>query len=195
MRPSPGSPITDGVMSPTERLKVDSATVGDEHTFLVDLDRRYRVPLIRYFTKRIREAYDVDDLVQEVFIRLARQAALDSVQQIDSYVFQTAANVILDRARRQAVRQHRLHHALEESDLPTDDRSPERVLTAEQQLDLALQALAELSENTRNVFLLSRYEGMRHEQIAAHMHMSESGVRFHLAKAKAHLAQRLEQGT
>ena len=69
---------------------------------IADLDRRYRVPLIRYFGKRIREAYDVDDLVQEVFIRLVRQAAIESVQQIDSYVFQTAANVIRDRARRHA---------------------------------------------------------------------------------------------
>ena len=46
---------------------------------------------MRYFGKRIREAYDVDDLVQEVFIRLVRQVAIESVQQIDSYVFQTAS--------------------------------------------------------------------------------------------------------
>ena len=86
------------------------------------------MPLIRYFAKRIREAYDIDDLVQEVFIRLVRQAAIESVQQIDSYVFQTAANVIRDRARRHAARHHREHHELSETDLPTNDLSPERVL-------------------------------------------------------------------
>src|ERR1700722_11748150 len=94
------------------------ASAEHDMTFLANLDRRYRVPLIRYFGKRIREAYDVDDLVQEVFIRLVRQAAIESVEQIDSYVFQTAANVIRDRARRLAVRHHRDHVALAESDLP-----------------------------------------------------------------------------
>jgi RNA polymerase sigma factor (sigma-70 family) len=167
--------------------------VEDDATFLADLDRRYRVPLIRYFAKRIREAYDVDDLVQEVFIRLVRQATIESVEQIDSYVFQTAANVIRDRARRHAARHHRQHDELSESDLPTNDLSPERVLLGTEQLARAVAALEELPENTRRVFVLRRYEGMRHEQIAAHLGMSVSGVRFHMEKAKAHLARRLEQ--
>src|ERR1700676_4533230 len=110
------------------------ATAGDDVTFLADLDRRYRVPLIRYFGKRIREAYDVDDLVQEGFVRLVRQAAIESVQQIDSYVFQTAANVIRDRARHQAARHYRQHDELSTSDLPTNDLSPERVLLGTEQL-------------------------------------------------------------
>jgi RNA polymerase sigma factor (sigma-70 family) len=168
-------------------------TPGDDKAFFAELDRRYRVPLIRYFGKRIREAYDVDDLVQEVFIRLVRQAALESVVQIDSYVFQTAANVIRDRARRQAARHHREHDELQESTLPTNDLSPERVLLGSEQLDVAIAALEELPDNTRRVFVLCRYEGMRQEEIAAHLGMSVSGVRFHMDKAKAHLARRLEQ--
>src|ERR1700728_1766833 len=166
---------------------------GNDAAYLADLDRRFRVPLIRYFAKRIREAYDVDDLVQEVFIRLVRRAAIESVQQIDSYVFQTAANVIRDRARRQAARRHRQHDELSESELPTNDLSPERVLLGAEQLDRVIAALEELSETTRQVFVLRRYEGMRHEEIATHLGMSVSGVRFHMEKAKAHLARRLEQ--
>ncbi len=181
------------MLSSTERPTADPAAAGDGEVFLADLDRRYRVPLIRYFTKRIREGYDVDDLVQEVFIRLVRQAAIESVQQIDSYVFQTAANVIRDRARRQAARHHREHDELSESDLPTNDLSPERVLLGAEQLERVIAALEELSESTRQVFVLRRYEGMRHEEIAAHLGMSVSGVRFHMEKAKAQLARRLEE--
>jgi RNA polymerase sigma factor (sigma-70 family) len=169
------------------------ASSGDGAAFLADLDRRYRVPLTRYFGKRIRETYDVDDLVQEVFIRLVRQAGMESVQQIDSYVFRTAANVIRDRARRQAARHHREHDELSERNLPTNDLSPERVLLGTEQLARAVAALEELPENTRRVFVLRRYEGMRHEEIAAHLEISVSGVRFHMEKAKAHLARRLEQ--
>jgi len=171
-----------------------AATAAEDTSFFADLDRRYRVPLIRYFGKRIREAYDVDDLVQEVFVRLVRQAALESVEQIDSYVFQTAANVICDRARRLSARHHREHEELSEGRLPRDDLTPERVLLGAEQLTRAIAALEELPDNTRRVFVLRRYEGMRHEEIAAHLRMSVSGVRFHMAKAKAHLARRLEPG-
>jgi RNA polymerase sigma factor (sigma-70 family) len=181
------------MLTTRDRLDVIPAAVGDGAAFLSDLDRRYRVPLIRYFGKRIREAYDVDDLVQEVFIRLVRQAALESVQQIDSYVFRTAANVIRDRARRLAARHHREHEELSESDLPTNDLCPERVLLGTERLAKAVAALEELPENTRRVFVLRRYEGMRYEEIAEHLRMTVSGVRFHMEKAKAHLARRLEQ--
>jgi len=181
------------VPSSSERPNANSAPAGTGEVFLRDLDRRYRVPLIRYFAKRIRESYDVDDLVQEVFIRLVRQAAIESVQRIDSYVFQTAANVIRDRARRQAARHHREHDELSESDLPTNDLSPERVLLGAEELERVIVALQELPESTRQVFALRRYEGMRHEEIAKHLGMSVSGVRFHMEKAKAHLARRLEQ--
>src|SRR5258708_1762969 len=180
-------------MLTTRERSIGVPAIADDATFLADLDRRYRVPLIRYFGKRIREAYDVDDLVQEVFIRLVRQAAIESVQQIDSYVFQTAANVIRDRARRHAARHHREHDELSESDLPTNELSPERVLLGTEQLERAIAALEELSESTRQVFVLRRYEGMRYEEIAAHLGMSVSGVRFHMEKAKAHLARRLEE--
>src|ERR1700735_3976468 len=166
------------------------AVAGDDASFIADLDRRYRVPLIRYFGKRIREAYDVDDLVQEVFVRLVPQAAMESVEQIDGYVFQVAANIIRDRVRRRAARHHHEHDELSESNLPTNDLSPERVVLGTEQLTLAVFALEELPENTRRVFVLRRYEGMRLEEIAKHLGISVSGVRFHMAKAKAYLAWR-----
>jgi DNA-directed RNA polymerase specialized sigma24 family protein len=49
------------------------------------------------------------------------------------------------------------------------------------------------SEDDDECDVLRRYEGMRHEQIATHLGMSVSGVRFHMEKTKAHLAKRLEQ--
>src|SRR5688572_29256001 len=93
----------------------------DDKDLLVDLDRRYRLSLVNYFEKRIREAYDIDDLVQEVFIRLARRAELSDIKQIEGYVFQTAANVMRDRARRRATHHASAHEEIREEALPTDD--------------------------------------------------------------------------
>jgi RNA polymerase sigma factor (sigma-70 family) len=164
-----------------------SPPAADGPDFLVYLDRRYRRPLVSFFEKRM------DDLVQEVFIRLARRSGFHNIEHIEGYVFQTAANVIRDRLRRRAVRRVGEHDTLETSDLPADDLSPERVLQSRQLLDRAIRALQELPARTRHVFVLRRYEGMKQEEIAAHLHISVSGVRLHLQRAQAHLARRLER--
>jgi RNA polymerase sigma factor (sigma-70 family) len=169
------------------------ARAHDTAEFLIHLDRRYRRPLMSYFQKRIRESYDIDDLVQEVFIRLAYRPSFQDVDYLEGYVFQTAANVMRDRLRRHAVRHHGQHEPFENCELPTDDFSPERVLHGRQQLERALEALGELPERTQYVFVLRLYEGLRQEEIAARLQMSVEGVRFHLRRVKAHLMQRLER--
>ncbi|MET0535698.1 MAG: sigma-70 family RNA polymerase sigma factor [Steroidobacter sp.] len=181
------------------RKQVDSpaaaaAAAPDSVEFLVSLDRRYRRPLTSYFEKRIRESYDIDDLVQEVFIRLAHRP-LDDIEYLEGYVFQIAANVIRDRVRRRAVRHASEHDPLENCELPLNDFSPERVLQGKQLLDRALEALLELPARTRNVFVLRLYEGMKQEEIAASLQISVDTVRFHLRRAKEHMARRLENGT
>ncbi len=165
----------------------------DPAAFLTDLDCRYRRPLISYFDKRIREAYDVEDLVQEVFTRLARRAAFDRIDYLEGYVFQTAANVMRDRLRRRLARHAAEHDSVEDSVLPADDLSPDRVLQGRQLLARAIEALQELPARMRQVFVLRCYEGMKQEEIATHLGLSVSGVRFHLKEAKARLIRVLEQ--
>lgn len=167
--------------------------LADAADFLVRLVRYYRRPLVNYFEKRIRESYDIDDLVQEVFVRLAHRAPLQNIDHLEGYVFQVAANVMRDRVRRRVVRHSDAHDPLENCELPTNDFSPERVLQGAQQLNEVIAAFIELPERTQQVFALRLYEGLRQEEIAKRLQLSVEGVRFHLRRAKAHLAQRLGQ--
>jgi RNA polymerase sigma-70 factor (ECF subfamily) len=71
--------------------------------------------------------------------------------------------------------------------------TPDRILLSQEELAVAIDALERLPAATRRVFVLRRYEGMQLDEIAAYLHMSVSGVRFHMAKAKAHLTRSMEQ--
>ena len=172
---------------------VKSAAV-DPTSLLTDLNSRYRRPLVNYFEKRVREAFDVDDLVQEVFIRLTYRSALQPIENLEAYVFQVAHNVVRDRLRRQVTHRVAQHDTLEDAPEPTDEFSPERVLIGRQLLVQAIEALEELPARTRQVFVLSQYEEMSLEDIAVRLGLSISGVRFLLRQAKAHLTRRMEQG-
>ena len=61
---------------------------------LDELARRYYVPLASFFRKRTRNAPEVQDLVQQVFLRLAQYRQLGNIHNSDGYIFETAANTL-----------------------------------------------------------------------------------------------------
>ena len=151
-------------------------------------DRRYRGALMTFFIRRVRNRSEAEDLTQEVFTRLAADNGRQ-LEYADAYVFQTAANLLRDRGRREKVRAE--YRATLETD-SADALGPERVVAARQSLAQVIDALQELSERTRAIFILHRLEKLKKAEIAAMFAMSVSGVDKHLIKAMIHLHTRLK---
>src|SRR5437879_5231621 len=103
---------------------------GGEQPFLETLAVRYRGALNRFFERRAARLGDTEDLTQEVFLRLAARGNGERIERIDGYIFQTAASVLTDRARRNAVRGGDRHVCYDEEQHVLEDFSPERVLLA-----------------------------------------------------------------
>jgi RNA polymerase sigma factor (sigma-70 family) len=164
------------------------------------LDQRFRRPLMSFFLRRVRTHAEAEDLTQEVFVRLLRPDIAVREDTAHAYVFQIAANLLRDRARRDYVRQGAAlaraplrDDAGNPDEMPAaEDPAPDRVLSARQDLRAALDALDELSERTRDAFLLFRVEGMKQKEIATIFGISVSAVEKHIVKAAAHLARRRE---
>ena len=168
---------------------------------LARLEGRFRGPLMVFFMRRRFERTEAEDLTQEVFARMLGREAGEAPGNADVYIFQVAANLLRDRARRGAARAADDHTSL---DAPgemlgagleghpalVEDRGPERVLLARESLAEALRALDELGERTRHIYILHRLEKMRHKEIAALLGVSVSAVEKHIIKAIAHLAER-----
>lgn len=170
------------------------AAPADDATFLAEINRRFRAPLEHYFRKRVRTAADVDDLVQEVFLRLARRAGLDDIESIEGYVFHTAANVRRDLARRSAARSESAHVPLDELSDPGSEISPERVLIGKEALSRLGAALRQLPERTRDVFVLRALEGRKYAEIAQLLGISDRAVEKQMAKALAALGRAVDAG-
>lgn len=154
-----------------------------------DLARRYAAPLTRYFRSRVRAGADIDDLVQEVFLRLSSRRQDTEVASMESYLFTVAASVLTDNFRRTA-RRGGVHQLFDERVHAEEDFSPERVYLGQEQLRLVETALLELPERTRVVFVLHRFEDMSYSQIARRLQVSVSAIEKHMIKALAHLAKR-----
>lgn len=164
-------------MTPTASIEMD------------EMARRYAVPLARYFRARVRSAADIDDMVQEVFLRLAARRDGGAVEAAENYIFTVAASVLNDSFRR-AARRGGTHQPFDEHLHADVDFSPERVFLGQEQLRVVEAALHELPERTRVVFVLHRYEEMSYAQIARRLQVSVSAIEKHMSKALAHLSKR-----
>lgn len=155
-----------------------------------DLVRRLRAPLTRYFATRAKRGSDLEDLVQEVFLRLARRADHEPVEAAGGYVFAIANSVLADSFRRNA---RQLPSAPNDVDTKlggVEERSPERFLLGREELSVIEQALRELPERTRFAFALNRFEELSYPEIARRLGISVSAVEKHMMRALAHLARR-----
>jgi RNA polymerase sigma factor (sigma-70 family) len=150
----------------------------------------YVSALRRYFSKRVPSGV-VDDLVQEVFVRMQMHRSGPPIEHMDRYLFTVAASVLTDQARRRAVRHESVHESLEDSHHPAEERTPERVLLDREALDVVVAAISDLPARTRDVFVLHRFEEMTCNRIAEQLGMSVSGVEKHLMKALKTLHSRL----
>lgn len=154
------------------------------------LARRWQPALKAFFSRRLRDAGEADDLTQEVLIRLLQQPE----QRSDAYVFQIAQNLLIDRHRRAAVRQRHEMVVAADSERHRDMIDAHMIVDAREQLALAISILADLPERTRQIFILYRFEKLSQDEIGLAFGISASAVKQHVAKAMAALIKAMRDG-
>jgi RNA polymerase sigma-70 factor (ECF subfamily) len=151
---------------------------------------QYGPALRRYFLRRAQAA-DADDLVQDVFLSLQARGEGARIDNVEGYLFRTAANV-LGMRRRKAGWRWGSQEDLDGLDDLVDELSPERVLMAKQALELVVRALADMPPRTAQAFFLYRFGQLSQEQVARRMGVSLKAVEKFLRKALRHLLDHVE---
>ena len=71
-----------------------------EQALLQELAAQFGPVLLQFFQRRVGERNEAQDLTQEVYVRLLKRGNLSTVEDMRRYVFEVAASVLTDRARR-----------------------------------------------------------------------------------------------
>jgi RNA polymerase sigma factor (sigma-70 family) len=161
---------------------------------LDDLCRRFRPALLAYFLRRVANPDEAEDLAHDVFVRLSG-ISLEQLRSADAYVFQVAANLLRDRARRRKIRDAYAASqvaAAEAEEWATQAFEPERIEAARRSLAALVARLRELPERTREIFILYRIENVARRDIAQAYGLSLSTVEKEIARATAYLMIRQE---
>lgn len=162
---------------------------GDEGAFRT-LFERYWDAVYSTSLALTKSAAIAEDIAQDVFTILwEKRAGLTEVTRLEGYLFITARNLIYSRLRKlasgEAYRQYVLQFLYEggqQADHAAEFRELEQCV---------LTAIRQLPPQQQRAFTLSRFEGMRHEEIATTMGVSRITIKSYIVQAIATLRKAL----
>ena len=173
-------------MNRTDDAQLVAAAGAGDMGALGELVRRHQQRALRLAYRILGDWHAAEDVAQEAFMRVARGARDYRPQgKFTTWLHRIVVNLCLDDQRRSA----RRPVAVEDPEGPQgrDAPGPERKEASQ----LVRRAVFALPERQKVVVLLSRYEGMRHSEIAEVTGWSVSAVESLLVRAYANLREAL----
>lgn len=165
-----------------------SSLVQQDEQFRLTMQRE-RARLLAFIRRRIADATDAEDILQESFYELLRAyRALQPVEQAGAWLMRVARNRIVDRFRRRAQRaavEEGADAAGVEELLPQVADGPEAALLRELLLEELARALEELPAEQRAVFVAHELDGVSFQQLA-----ERTGVALNTLLSRKHYAMR-----
>ena len=130
----------------------------------------------------------VEDVVQELFTRLMGVARLEekmseSTGSNRSYLLTMANNHLVNRHRRHKLRSDYAAVQRGVDREHVDERTPERIVTAQLELEAMKAAIMDMPLNWRVAFILQRFRNMSYEEIALHMGVQVKQVDNYIVRA------------
>ena len=118
----------------------------------------------RFVRRRVRQSADAADIVQEIFLRLARQEPPVTVAKVRAWLYQTARNCLIDFWRSR--KRERSIDSLDASGQDVPSRPELSAVEREEETQMMLNLVNELDEAHQEVLRLKFQEGLSYEEIA-----------------------------
>jgi len=138
---------------------------------------------IRAWLRTRAVGLDVDDIIQEMYARIASLASTDDIRDPRQYATQAAFSILANQLRRARIVPIAAVANLDELGISAPDVSADAALEFRDELRALETTLAELPERCRRAFLLRRVEGLSQRDVAARLSISEKTVEKYMAQA------------
>lgn len=175
-------------------------TVDQQDQLIAEAVERDQPRLRSFIRKRVLDMSDAEDVLQDVFYELtATYRMMKPVEQVTAWLFRVARNRITDLFRRQKavslsepVDGEEGSPALEDL-LPSPDAGPDALYARSLMLEALDEALDEIPETQREVFVAHEWMGKSFQQLAEETGESVNTLLSRKRYAVLHLRKRLQQ--
>ncbi len=163
-----------------ERLK------GGDRTVFEELYREYYIRLCYYCVKYVERIEDAEEIVQEIFVKLwDKHDELEINSSISAYLHRAVQNYALNFLSKQKVKDkyilvqdRNLYEAFDDGLIKLEEEELRKILK---------KAILKLPEKRREIFELSRFDGMKNSKIATQLSISVKTVETQMTKALKYL--------
>jgi RNA polymerase sigma-70 factor (family 1) len=147
-----------------------------------ELFRGYEHKLFAFVVKVLRSEAQARDIVQDVFVKLwTIREQLHEIENMDAFLYRLTENKVYDYLRAAATRERtriEFWNRIQEA----GDSVAEQ-LEAKEYHELIQQAIEQLPPQRKTIYLLSKQDGLKQQQIARELQISPHTVRNQLAEA------------
>ena len=133
---------------------------------------------------RIAPPEEVEDIVQETYVRVCQIERKDRIRKPQSFLFRTAQNLALDHVKRAGSRLTSTSDILDEINFDEDDSESDVTfdkVAIDEEFAQFCEAVRRLPQQCRRAFVLKKVYGHTQREIAQRMGISENVVENYIA--------------
>ncbi|ADB40758.1 RNA polymerase sigma-70 factor [Spirosoma linguale] len=153
---------------------------GDENAFR-EIYLRYWKKLFSIARHKIQALDAVEELVQDIFLRLWERRDSLQIDRLDAYLFTAVRYACINHIKSALVKEKYADYAYDhynDASYATDEQ-----LDLDELMDAVEQQLNDLPEKTRQIFRLNRLEYQSVKEISTSLKVPERTVEYHISQA------------
>ena len=152
------------------------------HEWFLNQIFRHREALHRYLRRFTSGAEDIEDLVQETYVRVYALPDYHAVESSKALLFRIAHNLAVERARRRQSQATDAVADFEPLNVSTSEAPPDEQVDARRRFEAFCAAVDRLPPLCRRVFVLRKVYKLSHAEISEVLGVSHSTIEKHVAK-------------
>jgi RNA polymerase sigma-70 factor, ECF subfamily len=175
---------------------------ANDHTAFEELITRYETPVLTFCFAFMRNREASEDLAQETFLRVLRNASrYQPVAKFTTWLYKIAANLCINESKKRRLRQSM---SLDEPAGPdpdgtkvieriaSDDNSPLTEAERHEAQNLIGKAITHLPEDQRTTLVMVEYHHMAYQDIAEVLGVTVSAIKMRVKRARETLRETLK---
>ena len=171
------------------KVLIEKMKAGDRESFN-QIFRRYYTPLTRFCVRFVADGDQSAEIVQDLFVKLwTNREKLTFNTSFESYMLRSVRNSAITYINKE--RAHAETHERIYAD-ESDANDPSETLQSNNLEASYRKVLANMPEKRREVFLASRFDGLKYAEIAEKMGLSQKTVEAHMSAAIKQLKEGLK---